>query len=1169
MDQAPISNSQNVVLDDKSAVTIPADDNHDSLDTVQAANSHQETDMNSTDLSTSHVPRQNDLNEIQCDYEDTHIENTVADNTVLKGILPISPGAPNIFENAVKVVKNLFSPAKGHGLFSRSIPLSTNSDPEVRRVLQDDANLQENAKKQEELTALECKSLSMNILQNASANEDTSGSSAKSSPCTVEEVHDNTNDSYTSTVSRMDDSFKSTLTHFEECIQKPEESMDSTNSSFNKSADGDESLLNNTLKNHSICSNEKEDSIFEVNDQIVAYNTCKIESKDNNEAVEDLNLEHSVVVTEEVVPDKFSNCLQLTEENLRQLEEQNFTDTSPGIVMNKNLTPEDENKVENTHTTDTSIEQAKDEDVLCQPPAKNQPSDSSVFSESNENFLAQKTDDLETNLSTTTVVLFKADVSKSTETVTFNTSELACSSKTSADREAFKNSVSANDIKTIYDGACSSSPGTEKLLNAEKTVVKELFPKNVEENNIPLALQKSYTVLHNVNPNLDRPVVVGTTSDVRNFNSIILGNTFSDLNVECDPGNPCLGGTTSTPTKEKLLVKTETVSLFKHEDVTREDVETKPPEPDISAQIDIHSDFDKNNQCEKENLDPNQGKFNKLEKPKSDSVLNVLHNSLNKTFEKTSESNLSGILRKTDTDPVNYIVNSSSTPKTPLLVQSFVMETSVGSVGGTGSNSTFTKEPTNSDENYAAAANNPTPIRRSDSPSNIESIIQDYEKFKLNDSLREDPLCNTSFEFNNNPFDTFGRLNDSLASADENSKKSPSMESELTQLIQEQFTPRDIEKICCVVEEMPELNLSKNILMASHMFDKSFQEKNFSENDNKEEFQNGNDLFAGLDYLESIKGKPGRDFSRESLYTKFDPLLQPKKSTELFDITEGDKENMNISKSAIVSEPLIAISPLKETINLNSPSSLKLVADKQNRIRELQNEISLLKESYQQKEEQNKEKVTFYENEILKMTAKMCHLQEKLKESEETEKSLVKKLNSHNESVNRLKGIVEEYFTYVEKLTEQIETAKRESHKQIAKISEERDYYMNHLQSTEQAFSDVHSKYEKCKKAVEMYKKNEEVYRASIDDLKERVEHYSEKIKEILENTSKEVGRLQEKMTDLKFTHSQEISRYKAQLKKTEIKVQSIQKALDQKVKENQELAGICDELIEGKKCSR
>lgn len=98
-------------------MSISVKDDCDSLENFQGAKNYQQPIVCSPDLSESHMlAHQNDVNEIPSENEDTICQTVSADSaSPLKEMLPMSPGAPNIFENAVKVVKNLFSPAKGHG----------------------------------------------------------------------------------------------------------------------------------------------------------------------------------------------------------------------------------------------------------------------------------------------------------------------------------------------------------------------------------------------------------------------------------------------------------------------------------------------------------------------------------------------------------------------------------------------------------------------------------------------------------------------------------------------------------------------------------------------------------------------------------------------------------------------------------------------------------------------------------------------------------------------------------------------------------------------------------------------------------------------------------------------------------------------------------------------
>ncbi len=56
--------------------------------------------------------------------------------------------------------------------------------------------------------------------------------------------------------------------------------------------------------------------------------------------------------------------------------------------------------------------------------------------------------------------------------------------------------------------------------------------------------------------------------------------------------------------------------------------------------------------------------------------------------------------------------------------------------------------------------------------------------------------------------------------------------------------------------------------------------------------------------------------------------------------------------------------------------------------------------------------------------------------------------------------------------------------------------------------------------------------------------------------------RANQDLESIKQKHQQENSKLKAMVKKLEVKTKSLEEALEQKVKENQALTAICDELI-------
>ncbi|KAK6625270.1 hypothetical protein RUM43_005564 [Polyplax serrata] len=399
-----------------------------------------------------------------------------------------------------------------------------------------------------------------------------------------------------------------------------------------------------------------------------------------------------------------------------------------------------------------------------------------------------------------------------------------------------------------------------------------------------------------------------------------------------------------------------------------------------------------------------------------------------------------------------------------------------------------------------------------------------------------------------------------------------SCDPDLVQFIQEQFSSTDIEKICSVVED-----LSGNKLIQAQK-----PIVNEPSDENQVSFEAmpvklSNPLSPhNFDFLSSIGGKPtGRDFSRESLYVKFDPLLQAPCANSLIDFTKEVEPPASLESSpanTTVVEHLLTISPQKKPDHVppltpySQRSKNNLREDKAERLKELQNEIYFLKNLYAERERTNRAKMEEVETQITKLTGQSCVLEEKLKASNEREKSLVKKLQEQNQDLGQLKLIMEEYMKVISKLTTELENVKRESKKMVTNLNSEKESYVTHLQNTEAAFADVHTKYEKSKKTILNLKANEALFKSTLADQMKKIEEYKEKAREAQEKACREFQRVQDELNGVKLSHSQETTRLRAQLRKTELKLEAVQDSLDQKIKENQQLTAICDELIEGKK---
>nr|CAD7195413.1 unnamed protein product [Timema douglasi] len=105
-------------------------------------------------------------------------------------------------------------------------------------------------------------------------------------------------------------------------------------------------------------------------------------------------------------------------------------------------------------------------------------------------------------------------------------------------------------------------------------------------------------------------------------------------------------------------------------------------------------------------------------------------------------------------------------------------------------------------------------------------------------------------------------------------------------------------------------------------------------------------------------------------------------------------------------------------------------------------------------------------------------------------------------------------------------------------------------------------KYEKCKDMLEGLRKNEEILRSSLAEHQATLHAQEQKYDALKNHAMMQLERANTELDAIKRSHAAEVSKFNAMLKKAEVKTSSLEESLEQKIKENQELASICDELI-------
>jgi transforming acidic coiled-coil-containing protein 2 len=157
---------------------------------------------------------------------------------------------------------------------------------------------------------------------------------------------------------------------------------------------------------------------------------------------------------------------------------------------------------------------------------------------------------------------------------------------------------------------------------------------------------------------------------------------------------------------------------------------------------------------------------------------------------------------------------------------------------------------------------------------------------------------------------------------------------------------------------------------------------------------------------------------------------------------------------------------------------------------------------------------------------------------------------------------LKEYEKTISELIADKERDKTKLEGDVTKIIAEKEQAVEDLQNVEAAFADVHRKYERTKQVVEGFKKNEEQLKNYVEEYKIKLKKQDQKYELLKAHAEEKLEEANREIDNISRGQEAEIAKLTAMLKKTEMKASSLERTVDQKNKENQELTTICDDLI-------
>uniref|UniRef100_A0A4W5RP07 Transforming, acidic coiled-coil containing protein 3 n=1 Tax=Hucho hucho TaxID=62062 RepID=A0A4W5RP07_9TELE len=318
-----------------------------------------------------------------------------------------------------------------------------------------------------------------------------------------------------------------------------------------------------------------------------------------------------------------------------------------------------------------------------------------------------------------------------------------------------------------------------------------------------------------------------------------------------------------------------------------------------------------------------------------------------------------------------------------------------------------------------------------------------------------------------------------------------------------------------------------------------------------------NDFDRQMDYLEQFGSSTFKESAlrKQSLYLKFDPLMResPKKSgvpaglnnlprpapfASRVETQKTGAEEMNGLKymnPKLLHDlpPVQVVGP--RTLMENSPVLENLVPTFPQPANHDDNIIEVLKYSQQD------------------MNAAIAKIQKQAKENADEWKSKHDMLSQDNHEMGKIMSAFEATIAQI-LADKQRETEKAQA--DITKVLQEKEQLLQDLNAMERSFSDLFKRLDKYKEVIEGYIKNEEMLKKFAQDYLARIKEEDQRYHTLKAHAEQKISLANGEIAEVRSKLKSEVAALQAQLRREQLKAQSLEKSLDQKVSPPQSEVG-------------
>ncbi|KAK2091881.1 Transforming acidic coiled-coil-containing protein 3 [Saguinus oedipus] len=148
-------------------------------------------------------------------------------------------------------------------------------------------------------------------------------------------------------------------------------------------------------------------------------------------------------------------------------------------------------------------------------------------------------------------------------------------------------------------------------------------------------------------------------------------------------------------------------------------------------------------------------------------------------------------------------------------------------------------------------------------------------------------------------------------------------------------------------------------------------------------------------------------------------------------------------------------------------------------------------------------------------------------------------------------------YQVMEEVQKQKELAKAD----IQKVLKAKDQLTADLNSMEKSFSDLFKRFEK-QEVIEGCRKNEESLKKCVEHYLARITQAGQRYQALKAHAEEKLQLANEEIAQVRSKAQAEVLALQASLRKEQMRVQSLERTVEEKTKEKEELTRICDHLI-------